>query len=57
MSQGWTAHWNLAAKALQSAGARQVRPRPYTPRPNGKAEPFTDQPAGMGLRSALRLIG
>jgi len=30
----------LFAKALQSAGARHVRTRPYTPRTNGKAERF-----------------
>jgi len=30
----------LFAKALQAAGARHVRTRPYTPRTNGKAERF-----------------
>jgi transposase InsO family protein len=30
----------LFAKALQTAGARHVRTRPYTPRTNGKAERF-----------------
>jgi len=30
----------LFANALQSAGARHVRTRPYTPRTNGKAERF-----------------
>jgi len=30
----------LFAKALQDAGARHVRTRPYTPRTNGKAERF-----------------
>ena len=30
----------LFAKALQNAGARHVRTRPYTPRTNGKAERF-----------------
>jgi transposase InsO family protein len=30
----------LFAKTLQSAGARHVRTRPYTPRTNGKAERF-----------------
>jgi transposase InsO family protein len=30
----------LFAKALQQAGARHVRTRPYTPRTNGKAERF-----------------
>jgi transposase InsO family protein len=30
----------LFAKALQKAGARHVRTRPYTPRTNGKAERF-----------------
>ena len=30
----------LFAKALQSAGARHIRTRPYTPRTNGKAERF-----------------
>jgi len=30
----------LFAKALQRAGARHVRTRPYTPRTNGKAERF-----------------
>ena len=30
----------LFAKALEDAGARHVRTRPYTPRTNGKAERF-----------------
>ena len=30
----------LFAKALQTAGARHIRTRPYTPRTNGKAERF-----------------
>lgn len=30
----------LFAQALQKAGARHVRTRPYTPRTNGKAERF-----------------
>ena len=30
----------LFARALQRAGARHVRTRPYTPRTNGKAERF-----------------
>jgi transposase InsO family protein len=30
----------LCARALQTAGARHVRTRPYTPKTNGKAERF-----------------
>ena len=47
----------LFAKALQQAGARHVRTRPYTPTHQRQGRALhPDQPARMGLRQALSIV-